>query len=357
MKRSITIINTEIQLINAIEAIHYFGCEENFLVIGQFNFQPKRIQKIENMLKEPLFRQHFKRIIHLPFYFSHKNPLRFIGYILAYIKFFFLILFSKKFDFCFFGVMTDIIVKPIAFLTQYKNPQCELCVIDEGIRIIADTLDRVHNQEAIIRQSKKKPLLLQGYYQAITKKWQYPTLTFYSIYQLSLLPQDRLIQNTYVFFKQNRLSSIRLDNHAVLLIGQPLFELHLMELSDYQKIIQQIVEKYKPFPVYYAPHPIETEYTKWLPDQVTVVKSQYPIELLIMVNQVDALIGFNSTALLNCASMGICDNIISISVENNSNTLSSETAKENQLQKEMTNLGINIVSLSFFSETQRDNAE
>lgn len=357
MKRSITIINTEIQLINAIEAIHHFECDENFLVIGQFNFRPKRIQKIENMLEEPLFRQHFKRIIHLPLYFSHKNPLRFIGYILAYIKFFFLILFSKKFDYCFFGVMTDIIVKPIAFLTQYKNPQCKLCVIDEGIRIIADTLDRVHNQEAIIRQSKKKQNLLQGYCQAITKKWQYSSLIYYSIYQLSLLPQDRLIQNTYAFFKQNRIPSIQLENHAVIIIGQPFFELQLMVLSEYQKIIQQIVEKYKTSPVYYAPHPIETEYAKWLPAQIAIVKSQYPIELLIMVNHVDTLIGFSSTALLNCASMGICDNIISISVENNSDTLSSETAKENQLQKEMTNLGINIVPPFFFSEIQHDNVE
>ena len=130
-----------------------------------------------------------------------------------------------------------------------------------------------------------------------------------------------------------------------------------MVLSEYQKIIQQIVEKYKTSPVYYAPHPIETEYAKWLPAQIAIVKSQYPIELLIMVNHVDTLIGFSSTALLNCASMGICDNIISISVENNSDTLSSETAKENQLQKEMTNLGINIVPPFFFSEIQHDNVE
>ena len=47
MKRSISIINTEIQLINVIEAIQHFECQDNYLVIGQFNIRLDRIHKIE----------------------------------------------------------------------------------------------------------------------------------------------------------------------------------------------------------------------------------------------------------------------------------------------------------------------
>lgn len=303
MKRSISIINTEIQLINVIEAIQHFECKDNYLVIGQFNIRPERIQKIEKMLEEPLFNQHFKKIIHLPLYLSNTNPLRFFGYVLAYIKFFFLILFSKKFDFCFFGVVTDIIVKPIVYLTQYKNNQCLLCVIDEGTRIMVDASIRIQNETLLIQQNRKKIPLFYGYFLAITRKWIYPALTYFSIYSLSLLKQDKLIKNKYHYFRQNRIPQILLEKNSVIIVGQPLYELHITTLSTYQQIIQNIIAKYEHCPIYYAPHPIETAYNQWIPRQVQLLNTQYPLELVLIANQPNAVIGFNSTVLFNYAAL------------------------------------------------------
>ena len=348
MKRSISIINTEIQLINVIEAIHHFDCEDNYLVIGQFNIRPERIQKIEKMMEEPSFKQHFNKIIHLPLYLSNKNPLRFIGYLLAYIKFFFLILFSKKFDCCFLGVVTDIIVKPIVFLTQYKNPQCMLCVIDEGVRVTADANERIKNAELITLQNKKSPKLLYGYYQAITRKWLYPSLTYFSIFQPVLLPQDSLIPNRHVFFKSNKISNIQLSDNAIVIVGQPFYELHITSLDVYQEIICHIVNHHSGKTVYYAPHPIETEYTKWLPQWVCIINSSYPLELILINNHIDTLIGFSSTVLFNYAAMEPQKNTYSISLTKeeylNPPTQDQITLFNQKLQQ----FGIHIVDSSFF---------
>lgn len=348
MKRSISIINTEIQLINVIEAIQHFECGNNYLVIGQFNIRPERIQKIEKMLEEPLFKQHFKKIIHLPLYLSNKNPLRFIGYLLAYIKFFFLILFSKKFDCCFFGVVTDIIVKPIVFLTHYKNPQCMLCVIDEGIRVTVDANERVKNAELITLQNKKSQKLLYGYYQAITRKWLYPSLTYFSIFQPVLLPQDTLIPNMHVFFKSNRISNIQLSDNAIVIVGQPFYELHFTSLEKYQEIIHHIIEHNSGKSIYYAPHPIETEYTKWLPQLVSVIKSSYPLELILINNHIDTLIGFSSTVLFNYSAMEPKKNTYSISLTRKEYINPPTQDQINLFNQKLQQFGIHIVDSSFF---------
>lgn len=346
MTRSISIINTEIQLINVIEAIHHFKTEENYLVIGQFNIKTDRIQKIEKMLMEPLFSQHFKKIIHLPLYLSNKNPFRFVGYALAYIKFFFLILFQKKFDFCFFGVVTDIIVKPIVYLTQYKNPECRLCVIDEGGRVIADAKERTMNESKIKLQNSRTQGLLSGFIQAINRTWAYPSLTYFSVFQLSLLPQDKLIHNDYVFFRANQIQTSQLKKNAVVVVGNPLCEHNIIPLAQCQKIINTVIAKYDAHPIYYAPHPMETEYVKWMPKHVTLLQTHYPLELVILANHADTLIGFASTALFNCAAMKICDNIISISLDEQNNEGNAEVIRA--WNTELSKVGVHVVKPDFF---------
>jgi len=345
MTRSISIINTEIQLINVIESIHHFKSRENYLVIGQFNIQTDRIHKIEKMLMEPLFGQHFKKIIRLPLYLSNKNPFRFVGYALAYIKFFFLILFQKKFDFCFFGVVTDIIVKPIVYLTQYKNPECLLCVIDEGGRVIVDAKERTMNERNIKLQSSHSKGLLSGFIQAINRTWAYPSLTYFSVFQLSLLPQDKLIHNDYAFFKANQIQNNQLKKKAVVMVGNPLCEHKRIPLVQYQNIINSVIAKYNAPPIYYAPHPMETEYVKWMPKHIILLQTHYPLELVVLVNCVDTLIGFGSTALYNCAVMKICDNIISISLDEQNDEEKAEVMAWNT---ELLNVGVHVVKPDYF---------
>ncbi|MDY6326655.1 MAG: polysialyltransferase family glycosyltransferase [Bacteroidales bacterium] len=339
MKRSISIINTEIQLINVIEAIHCFECEENILVIGQFNIRMDRIKKIEEMMKEPLFKQHFKKTIHLPLYLSNRNPLRFIGYILAYIKFFFYVLLSKKFDCCFFGVVTDIIVKPIAYLTQYKNPKCMLCLIDEGTRTESEARERTNKEKFIMLQQNRNLKLFHGFVLSIARKWTYPALTYFTIYKPQLLPQDNIVENKYCFFKKNKISNINLNSNAVVIVGQPMYELHLSSLERYQRVINRVACNFSGKHIYYAPHPIETEYIKWLPNGITPLQTHYPLELVLIVNKVDVLVGFFSNVLTNAAYLGLCENIISIPLERTSREQFCETKCPDN---DYTRLGIQV---------------
>lgn len=348
MSRSISIINTEVQLINVIEAIHKFGCKDNYLIIGQFNIQPNRIQKIEKMLAEPMFRKHFKRIIHLPLYLSNKNFFRFLAYFLAYIKFFLLVVCSKNFDYCFFGVVTDIIVKPVAFLVQNRNPKSMLCVIDEGVRIIADSAERVKNKHMLTQKKTTCNRLLTGYFKAITKNWIYPSLTYFSIYELSLLPQDNLIKNDFSFFRKNKISSIKLEQNAIIIVGQPFVELQIISKETYEKIILQITRMHIGCNIYYAPHPIETQFYNWLPQNIKILKSQYPLELVLISNSISEIIGFNSSVLFNSTFLNICDKIFSILLDESYLLDSRLKGKNAEIYAHFKKVGVNVVTIDSY---------
>lgn len=354
MKRSISIINTEIQLINVIEALQHFECNDNCLVIGQFNLKPERIKKIEKMLEEPLFRQHFNKIVHLPLYLSGKNPLRFIGYILAYIKFFFFVLFSKKFDCCFFGVMTDIMVKPIAYLAYYRNPDCMLCVIDEGVRVMEDARIRVQNVSQVPQKQRKRNLFC-GYFLAITRKWSYPAVTYFTIYQLPLLPQDSLVNNDYHFFKTHKFQISPLSDNAVVIVGQPLVELEITTAETYHSIISRIVSAYSDHTIYYAPHPIENSLDQLSLYNIQILRTQYPLELVLMTNNIFAIIGFSSTALLNSAYLKLCQNIFSIDLNDEDYFRLLDKEKMKELNQQMMQHGIRILQSENLNEPIQPN--
>ena len=219
-----------------------------------------------------------------------------------------------------------------------------LCVVDEGARVIMDSNNRVQNEDSLLRQQYKRIHLFYGLYLAITRKWIYPALTYFSIYQLSLFKQDILICNEYNYFKQNKIQQILLKEHAIVIVGQPMSELKIITSSTYQQIIQNILAKYKEYTVYYAPHPIETEYKQWLPGTTIILNTQYPLELLLIANHIDTIFGFYSTVLLNCASMKLCKNIFSISLDREEYINEENSNQMEVFNKTLKEYGIKILS-------------
>jgi hypothetical protein len=311
MKRSISIINTGIQLINVIEAVQNFECQDNYLIIGQFNIFPDRIKQIEKMLEDEYMNRHFKKIYSMPKQFSPGNPLRFFGYMLAYFKFAFIILFSKKFNYCFSGVYTDIIQRPINFLSYYKNRNICLCLVDEGVRIMEDAKNRFEQLPKLTIQDKKKVLFFRDFFLAITKHWLPPTLCYFTVYDLPLLARDRQETNRYLFLQKNNIYCHNFEKEAVVIIGQPYTELNMISEISYSKIIMTILNEWKDYPCCYVPHPMEIKYKEWLPQNLLILKTQYPIELLLIGANIRALVGFHSSVLFNAAKMNICDAIVS----------------------------------------------
>lgn len=309
MKKSLSIVNTSIQLINCIEAIHHYECTYNYLLIGQFNIYPERIKKIQKMLEDPFFSQHFKKIYYLPYQFSSKNPLRFVGYLVSAMKFAFIIFFSKKFDFCFYGVYTDVIMRPITYLIKYKNKKSNICLVDEGVRILADANLRIKQEPLILRQEQKSKCFIRDFCLSIVRRWLVPNLNYFTIYSLPYLKRDTIVLNDYSYLKSNNPYHYDFKQNAIVLIGQPFIELKFVEAQTYISILNKIFTLYQGRPIYYVPHPIESLYPKYIPREIEFITTTLPIEILLLGSNVSTLIGFNSSVLFNSAKMNICRDI------------------------------------------------
>jgi len=327
--RSISIINTGIQVVNVVEALRKNGCTENYLIIGQFNLHPDRIKQIEIMLKDDFLNSNFKKIYGLPKQFSPKNPLRFISYILTYIKFAFIILRAKKYDFCFFGVYTDIIMRPIVFLSWFKNRKIKINLIDEGVRVITDAANRVKQLKYIEKQKQRKTLFVRDFYLAITRKWIPPQITYFSVYDLPLSGDDNIELNEYGCFKNNNPYKYSFESGAVVIIGQPYVELNIIKQRGYEEILEKIFTDYAGKKFYYFPHPMETIYTSLIPSGINIIRSQYPVELLLLGAKIDAIVGFNSSVLYNAAKMKLCDDISSY-MFNDEHYINAESIESNK---------------------------
>lgn len=343
MKKSLSIINTGIQLVNCIEAIKHFGCENNYLIIGQFNICPDRIRQIRKMLKDPFLSENFKKIYLLPFQFSNKNPLRFFGYLASAFKFALIILFSKKIDYCFYGVYTDVIMRPVTYLVQYKNNKSKICLIDDGIRVISDADNRIKQEPLIARQEQKCKFFLKDFCRSIMRKWMVPHLHFFTTYTFPLLERDTSIPNHYLHLKNNNPYHYVFKPDAVVLIGQPFIELKMVEEQTYSDALSKIYSLYKDRPVYYMPHPLETLYPKFIQKDTEIIKTPYPVELLLLGSNLSTLVGFNSSVLFNAAWMNICDEILSYQIPEDQ--LLHNDVKANALvYKAFSNAGIKFIN-------------
>lgn len=295
-------------MINVIEAIHHNQCSDNYLIIGHFNIFPDRIKQLKQLLKDPFIRKNFKKIYFLPSYFNAKSPFRFLDYFFGYVVLFFIFFRVKKIDCFFSGVYTDLYQRPANFLALYFNPSVNLVIIDEGVRILTDVVDR---NEAMLNATygRTNSLKLKNLFFAIQREWHPPVLQFFSMYDLPVSQKDTLIKNTFAYWRKNNPYVLEFENDAVVIIGQPLAELNVISKKTYQEYIFEILNQENSQNIYYFPHPMENYHMDLIPDQIKVINNLMPTELLLMTANIKSLVGFNSTVLYNAAILKLCSDI------------------------------------------------
>jgi hypothetical protein len=346
MKKSIAIINTSWQLVNVIEAIHHNKCTDNYLIVGQFNLFPDRIKQLRQILKDPFIKNNFKKIYFLPSFFHAKSPLRFIDYILGYIKLFFIFIFVKKLDFCFSGVYTDLYQRPANFLASSFNKSIELWIIDEGLRVLTDAVNRnnlLSNKLLLLRQ--KKNSWIKNLLDAIKRQWHPPILHFFSLYDIPVENKDILIKNTLAYWKNNNPYKHKFNPNAIVIVGQPLAELKIISLEAYKKYISKMISEGGTNAIYYFPHPMETYYKDWLPSEILTVNSIFPTELLLIGAHIKSITGFNSTVLYNAVILGLCNEIKSYWCNLSDYLIKPDSETTGRIIKSFEEANIEVISL------------
>ncbi len=87
-----------------------------------------------------------------------------------------------------------------------------------------------------------------------------PFLTFFTAYDVSAPPGDRVIQNEYSFVR-SRMTALGSRRDELMVLGSPMRDFGLVPLETYLAYIARIRDRFASLPLLYAPHRAEREET------------------------------------------------------------------------------------------------
>jgi len=129
-----------------------------------------------------------------------------------------------------------------------------------------------------------------------------PSVTFFSIYDLGISDQDRIEKNTFRYLRTSVSSKYHKDE--IWFIGAPLVEQSIVSFADFCSLIDKVIEYYQGRKIIYILHPAENlmatkNYLKQL--GVEAIEFSLPLEMVFLKNQeLPALLAtFYSSAIYN----------------------------------------------------------
>ena len=296
--KSITIVGSELQFLNAYEALKEYKCRENILVLSSFN---ARIGRIHELLSQQEIRAQFQLILKLRMIPSNGSVSNFINAVLFRIQLFILQL--KKVDYCIIGNYNEMYHRYLACKLEEKG--AKIIEIDDGLNI--GSILALRKEDVNGNYSNHYPLsFFKKVFFFNRKKTVYVPLqiTFFSslVSEVSFLDtKDICVRNRRLHFSDFSQYSLSLEVDAILFIGQPYVESNLMNKKSYLNHLKSVSLRYPNRKIYYFPHPLESN----LKDisaalSMSVIKKiNFPLELLLnSIKETNIIIGFSSTVLL-----------------------------------------------------------
>lgn len=296
--KSISIVGSELQFLNAYEALKEYKCKENILVLSSFN---ARIGRIYELLSQQEIRDQFQFILKLRMIPCNGRVSNFMNAVFFRIQLYFLQL--KKVDYCIIGNYNEMYHRYLACKLEEKG--AKIVEVDDGLNI--GSIVNFRKEDLQGNFSNHYPLsFFKKVFFFNRKKTVYVPLqiTFFSslVSNPSFLgTKDLCVINKRLHFKDFSQYSLSLEVDAIIFIGQPYIESNMMNKKDYFTYLKSVSLRYPKRKIYYFPHPLESnlkEIAKAL-SMYVIKKINFPIELLLnSLTKTNIIIGFSSTVLL-----------------------------------------------------------
>ena len=134
----------------------------------------------------------------------------------------------------------------------------------------------------------------------------YPSVTFFSAYDLDVAATDRLVPNRYDYLRG--LQRAQGTSEEVLVLGQCLVEDQYLDLPTYVHEVVSLCARFRSNPIVYVPHPRETSDTIRQVESATAVQVRrfdLPVEytLLRAPQLPKAVASFFCSALVSCNAL------------------------------------------------------
>lgn len=269
--KSLFIIESPLQLLNAYEAIHYFETKK-FKILIRLSGDKSNDRQIFNLLS-------FLKLKHSSWIVKIKAK-------------------NKTF----FDYLKIIIIKMITKVIYKKYAKIFIGNYESGfINTITKFIDQSH---IILLDDGAKSIVIQSKFHGNYNR------DFFSFYDLTPYENQTIYKNDFLKTKEKTASLKTLN--SILFLGSKLSEINITSEEYYIKLIDKISKYFNDDPIVYIPHREEKpeklyKLIKLLPN-LTVHSLDYPVELYGLYEAYPSkIVSFYSTALFTMSKIYDCE--------------------------------------------------
>lgn len=350
MQQIISIVSTQMQLVNSIEYIKKHQAIDSYIRLIVCYSSEKRREQIDTIIKLNCYTDVFDSIS----YISYDTRFSFLWYFyMLWVKKKLRYLFSvQNFDICIIGNYKSIYHRFCQYVCWRNNHSVHTVLVDDGTA----TADSV-----VLRQQEKKKHVIQipglsRYLKIIYllldhsfKSFIPNHLTFFSIYDyLKYDEKDIFEKCNYTYLKQMSLNILSDRNeYDLAIIGQPLGKEGILKKERYCNVINDFINSMcKDCSIIYIPHPVEDtmeSLTPTLREKFHIERPGVPFEMWIISSSIKSVVGYYSSALINirilCPDISV-NSLYPKEIKESSSLFLQEAREAYSYQKQ---IGINVI--------------
>lgn len=315
---SLSIINTQTQLINVVEMVNVLNSTDNYLIVA--SIQPDRIGQIKVLLKQKNIRLHFKKIHYTHIILSRSRFAVYWNHLFRFLVVTIIALMKNKSAFVITGNYLEPTHRYLQLICSRFNHRASFYVVDDGTNTLECCAYRQKEMRGNITSMRFNSMLDETLYKKLlSRKYVFPrSLTFFTIYDIGYKAPDSILRNSYSYSKRNFTPDLKIKSNVIVIIGQCLVEENILKSEDYQDYINSIIDIESDTPIYYYTHPGEKSEYSNLKKEIIRIPHTFPIEMILINVQFDILVyGFYSSALYTLKKIDPSLEINAIVIESN----------------------------------------
>ena len=309
--KTLSIVCTQLQLINAIECVKYYQSTDNTLILDCAS--SNRRNQLEKLLSMDLYKGIFNKV-----YYSDITNNRFAYIDMIFAKMLILLLVSLcKYQKIIVGNYNLLKHKYAIVKGISQNKSCRAIVVDDGtVSLFYPEIRKKEISSGICDISYENSRFSRMLYHKSLVDVVSVNINFFSLYKLQLPPSDNLIENHFKYLTDNLnnvITGIDLSKFNIVVVGQPLIELNAVSNENYQKCILEIRNQNEGN-ILYVSHPAEFSYP-FADSGVKIIKFPLPFECMVkLLNPNTVIYGFTSSALINAKLLCPEKRVISVDI-------------------------------------------
>ena len=305
--KTISIVSTQLQFINAVERVMLAKVKDNTLILDCSS--RSRREQLERLLNLDLYRGVFNKV--------HSTSIS--NYLLVHIDFIYakvliyLLTLLNRYELLIIGNYNSLKHKYLVDCGFLFRKCAHGVVVDDGT--LSLFYAEVRAKEKLSNSCDKSSecsLFYKCLFYNNFKRIVQSEIEFFSLYDLKFITSDVVLKNTFDYLSKN-INLIdygsELKLYEKVIIGQPFIAMNVLSKESYSKVIKAIIADTKKCKVLYVSHPAEIEYS-FSELGIRIIKFPLPFECLVKLLNSSAIIyGFTSSALINskklCPDMSI----------------------------------------------------